>query len=403
MRFFKLTVMMVLLAAMAGCIRSFEPEIGEITGLDKQLVVVEGDIIVGGFTYVKLGLSKPVSEWWGENIAGDVAVWVESADGQVWNGSEYYEGADTSDYRLYGAQYMVDTRSLPLDGEYRLCVSIPDRGEYVSEFKPVLVSPPIDSLWYEINEERSKVAINLSAHDDINDTGYYRWQFQETWNNRAIVNTKLKYNMSTGKIESRPYNEVHDGEICYTTQISGSIVLENTENLNVNMVSGKIFQEIGKDDKKLLDTYCISVVQMVMDKVGYVYWEQMKKNTFGNGGLFAPQPSEVGGNIVNSTNPSEYVIGYVNVCKVSHAKMYVDWRKERLFDKKQCDDWVLRPESEWADAANAGWVPLEIVYEESDSDKDGGSVIKKALWVRRSCTDTGYNCQPKPEDWPFVY
>ena len=196
---------------------------------------------------------------------------------------------------------------------------------------------------------------------------------------------------------------MHDGEICYTTQTSGSIVLENTENLNVNMVCGKKFQEIGKDNKKLLDTYCISVVQMVMDKVGYVYWEQMKKNTFGNGGLFAPQPSEVGGNIVNSTNPSEYVIGYINVCKVSSGKMYVDWRKERLFDKKQCDERVLRPQSEWADAANAGWVPLEIVYEKPDSDKDGGAVVKKALWVWGSCTNTGYSCQPKPEDWPFAY
>ena len=405
MRFFRLSMLIFFLMAIAGCIRDFEPEIGEIPGLDKPLVVIEGDIIVGGITHVAVKTTRPVGSWQNTDITGNVVIWVESSRGEVWNGCEYSSGLDTSNYYLSGAKYMVDTRNLPHDGEYRLCVSIPDRGEYVSKFQPVLECPPIDSIWYDIDENRSEARINVATHDDTRDAGYYRWQFMETWNDKAIVPTELKYNYITDEIESLPYNEILKKNDCFVTWPSSSILLGNTEDLKVNRIFEATLQKIPRNEKKLLDTYCVAVVQMSLDKDGYVYWEQMKRNTSGNGGLFAPQPSEVNGNIMNATCPSEYVIGYVNVSTISVGKMYVDWRKERMFDKGQCEDRLTVSKGDWGKTALAGWVPLEVFWKKPETDKGEAVVspVKMAVWVRDKCTSTGSSCKERPVDWPFVY
>ena len=52
---------MMMLAVAAGCIYDYEPEDGDIQGLDEPLVVIDGDIIVGGVTRVKVGFTQSLT------------------------------------------------------------------------------------------------------------------------------------------------------------------------------------------------------------------------------------------------------------------------------------------------------------------------------------------------------
>ena len=123
-RWFKVFAGILVAVAMGSCVYDFTPDADDLQGLDKPLVVIEGDIIVGGMTNVKLGYSRSVLNGI-ENEEIDytgTSVWVESEKGEVWNGR--VAGGVTSSYRTSN-EMEVDTRDLPIDGRYRLCVSVP--------------------------------------------------------------------------------------------------------------------------------------------------------------------------------------------------------------------------------------------------------------------------------------
>ena len=108
---------MVLLVVAAGCVYDYEPEDGDIQGLDSPLVVIDGDIIVGGITRVKVGLTQSLTEE-EEVVPLGASVWVEGEMGEVLSGRMVDDGMN---------EFEVDTRDLGLQGRYRLGVSIPGR------------------------------------------------------------------------------------------------------------------------------------------------------------------------------------------------------------------------------------------------------------------------------------
>ena len=61
----------------------------------------------------------------------------------------------------------------------------------------------------------------------------------------------------------------------------------------------------------------------------------MKKNTEQLGTIFDPQPSELNSNITNLTNPSEVVVGFVEVNDMQSKRIFIsrsqvpDWRYSR--------------------------------------------------------------------------
>ena len=155
-RYLKIIVYLFIALAMGGCVYDFTPDSKDLQGLDKPLLVIEGDIIVGGTTIVKLGCSESVLSGI-EN--GDIefmgaSVWVESEAGEVLSGRE-----------LEGNEFEINTENLSLQGRYRLGVSIPGKGEYCSAFKGVLVSPPIDEITWSLSDDGTYVNIEVTTHN----------------------------------------------------------------------------------------------------------------------------------------------------------------------------------------------------------------------------------------------
>ena len=112
----------------AGCVYDFVPDAGELQGLEKPLVVIEGDIIVGGETTVVLKSTQPVIGGVEQESISyyGTTVWVEGEDGQVYNGWRTHDSNDDSSVMTF----KVNTSSLSTEGRFRLCVSVPGRGEY---------------------------------------------------------------------------------------------------------------------------------------------------------------------------------------------------------------------------------------------------------------------------------
>ena len=75
--------------------------------------------------------------------------------------------------------YTSSNLGLALNTEYRLKITTANGKEYLSDYMVAKKTPPIDSL--EFRQEEKGVQIYVNTHDDSNNTRYYRWDFDETW------------------------------------------------------------------------------------------------------------------------------------------------------------------------------------------------------------------------------
>lgn len=390
-----------LLLILAGCVYDFEPDVSKLEEMDVNIVVIEGDIVAGGITTVRIGYTRP---FYGGAYTGGFfpglsssynpeagnldswksSVWVEGEDGRIWNGEPSGLG-----------YYKVDTRELDLAGAYRLCVSIPSRGEYRSEFRKVLVTPKIEGLSYNVPQDSTCVHIEVSTRGNGGGAGYYRWVYEEAWNNRPDIMPSLVYSPQEGMSYLSGEQKARL-ENCYRVEGSTDIIIANTEKLQQDVISGNRIATIAATDKRISREYCITATQYLMDKEGYTYWESMKKNTSGTGGLFAPQPSEVRGNIVSALDPDEVVIGYVNVSTASTESIFITARELGIYDKMNCSNsMTYYRQALWGDAyTKYGMRPVRYLQSESGHD-----IINEAHWAPASCVQPD-NCVGKPDYWP---
>ena len=372
---------------LVGCVYDFYPDPEEIQVQDLWVLVIEGDIAVGGETVVKLSFTAPLESQLQEDsyLLMRSSVWVESSTGEVWNGEQ--NPAVMSEFR-------VDTRELDQNGTYRLCVSVPGRGEYVSEFMKCLETPQIKELEYSVPQDSTCMYVNVSGHKGVEETGYYKWSYVETWNGRPDIVPQLKYE-GGDKLAYLSQDERKHILNCYKSSASSDILVASTEALRENVILNHRLVTIGCLDSRISKNYLITVTQCAIDAAGFKYWENMKKNTTGTGGLFAPQPSEVRGNIVSTTNAEERVIGYINVSTVSSAALLVNGRELGLYDSSICiGNTRIFQQGAWRRAYQEGYRPIAYLKNENGMD-----ILTEARWAPASCTSVE-GCIPKPHYWP---
>lgn len=375
--------------ALAGCVYDFMPEGDDIQGLDEPLVVIEGDIIIGGITEVELKSTRPVA---GDGVHAGIDfyganVWVESQEGKVWSGEPNL---------FETGRFTINTGDAHVGGSYRLCVSIPGRGEYNSAFRPVMVAPQIDSVTYTVAEDHSVLQVEVSTHNDSAEPLYCRWTFTEDWESNSEIVPYLgviKYQNGVGLYDITD-QEQEAMTRCFSKGKSNDIYIADTEKLSSNVILKERLNVLEKQDRRLSSLYAVTVMQTAMDKEAYQYWKAVKAGTSGTGGLFAPMPNEVRGNIVSSTHPDEIVLGFINVSTATKARKFINGWEVMMFSVT-CGEQPY-PKAEWRDVASAGYLPVR--YQETP---EGDENRNAAYWTSRQCADCrAYSNSTRPDFWP---
>ena len=373
-----------------GCVYDFMPEGEDIQGLDEPLLVIEGDIIVGGMTRVQLKSSRPLDSGAAssEELYPGASVWVEGVDGQVLYGEPAQDNYDV---------YMVDTRDLGTSGQYRLCVSVPGKGEYHSSFKGVSISPEIDSVSYVLNDKKDVLQVQVSTHNNSPEPLYCKWSFTEDWESNAEFMPYLGLIRHSDRVEL--YDLTEEDQLvmtkCFSKGESKDIYVGDTEKLSQNVINNARLNAISKPSSKLASLYAITVQQTALDKEAYQYWTSLKASINGTGGLFAPMPNEVRGNIVSVTLPDETVLGYINVSTVTQATKFIyGWQVS--FFSVTCQE-TEYPKEQWKNVASALLRPVR--YKETP---EGDLNPNIAFWTSAKCVDCRvYSNSTKPDFWPY--
>ena len=373
-------ILFIFAVVFSGCIYPFEPKNVKET---ENLLVVDGDIIANGTTIVKLSRSYKLSypKEMDIPVERSARVVVESSTGEIYPAYETSPGC-----------YEAATDGLDLSAQYRLHITTQDNMEYASQFVPVSISPPIDSLTWFLNLWEGCINIYVSTQDSTNKTLYYRWNYEQTWEFTSAYNAMITFNSETGEYEDFP-DLINPYYYCWNEQNSSAILLGNSLNLSEDVIADKLLITIKSGDQRISYLYSVLVIQRALTAEGYVYWENLRKNGQDLGGIFAPMPSEVRGNIYCLSHPDQFVLGFVGATTLTYSRIFI----ERPFHFSQgvgdCENVTgifpynianLRQLSRY-------YRPVFIVDPERLS----------AIWTQNRCADCTFTgTKNKPPWWP---
>jgi hypothetical protein len=345
-------------------------------------LVVEGFININGTTDILLtrssGLDSP------QYIPEPAAqVEVQSANGNMYPLTENYTG-----------HYSIYSLSADPAQQYRLHIKTANGREYLSDFSVVKITPPIDSLNFTAGSDA--VNIYVSTHDAQSNPGYYQWQFEETWEYHAAYNSGMEYR--NGSLIFRPDSE----EIysCWRSDLSTSIIIANTEKLTSNTVYQYPLTTIPYNSTdKLVYRYSILVKEVALTKDWYEWNQKVKRNTEQLGTIFDAQPSETGGNIHCTTDPSENVIGFIGTTTQTEKRIFIDRLQlppVNIFTGYEyCDERQVstHPDSLFEKFNNGFNIPISPIYNGPtmigvyysgfdcvDCQLKGGTLTKPSFW-----------------------
>jgi hypothetical protein len=324
------SVLSLSLLWLIGCKKPYDPP--EIK-IQTNFLVVDGSISCGNDAATTIILSRTTKL--GDSILFNpelnATLSIEQEQGNVFPIAEQGNGV----YR---------SQALNLDPamKYRLKITTPGNKNYVSDFVTAKTSPAIDSLTWK---QDGDVTVSVHTHDPLNNTRYYRWEFNETWTYSSLFHAEW--------IVKDGWIYVHDAinqiDSCWRTANSNNIVVGSSIALSEDVISDFPVAVVPQHDEKIGKRYSILVKQYALTEQAFRYLQLIKKNTEQLGTLFDAQPSQLKGNIQSADNPNEPVIGFISASTVTEKRIFIqhdqltDWKP--TYSIESCGAPIIIPQN----------------------------------------------------------
>ena len=298
----------LVIGTLMGCKDRFEPK---LSSDQRNYLVVEGSINPDGFSNIILSRTLPLSD-------------ANSTKPEL-NAQVFINGEDNSKYNLRGngpGKYVSDSLTLNTGQKYRLQIKTTNGGEYMSAYVSITPNPTIDSVNWKIKNDG--VQIYTNTHNPQNNTRYYKWEYEETWEMHSTFPFRLIYNpLPFPHVTERKNSEIDPLYFCWRTESSTNILMGSSAHLANDVISLAPMTFIPLNSVKLGVRYSIIVKQYALDRKTYDFYNLVKSNTESLGSVFDPLPSEITGNITCVSNPSEKVIGYIFASKIQQQRIFI--------------------------------------------------------------------------------
>ncbi|HTL07218.1 MAG TPA: DUF4249 domain-containing protein [Chitinophagaceae bacterium] len=307
----------LLMALVATCKKPYEPTV-LIKG--DNYLVVDGFINTGtnGITTLILSRTKNLTDTVVSIPERNANVRIVSAAGSTYSLQEQAEG-------------VYNSGPLQLNGntQYGIQITTSNGKQYASDLVVAKPSPPIDSVnWVQ---DTAGVHVFVNTHDAQNNTKYYRWQYVQTWEYHAQLETA--WGLKDNVIYPRPLND--QVWICYRTTNSTRVLLGSSAALSQDVISRMPLFTVPANDSTLAQRMSILVKQYALTPAAHAYWQIIQKNSEQLGTLFDLQPSQLEGNLHCVSNPGEPVVGFITAGTESEKRIFIsvfdlqDWRSPR--------------------------------------------------------------------------
>jgi hypothetical protein len=270
-------------------------------------LVVEGVINAGAdSTIIKLSRTVNLSSGTTNNPETGAAIVVQS------NNNNSYPLTETSK-----GNYSVAGLNLDATKTYRLSIKTANNQQYLSDYVPVKITPPVDSIGFTIQSNGIQLYVN--THDPNNNTRYYLWDYKETWQFHARYFSEYITNGTA--IVSRTADQII--YYCFGNDASSNILLGSSAKLSQDVIYQSPLTSVVSTSEKIETKYSILVDQYALTPDAYTFYTNLKKNTEQLGSIFDAEPSEISGNIHNVNNATEPVIGYIIACTGQSKRIFI--------------------------------------------------------------------------------
>ncbi|HEX2606808.1 MAG TPA: DUF4249 domain-containing protein [Flavisolibacter sp.] len=369
-------VLIGLLGILYSCKQPYEPP---AVKANYNFLVVDGTINASpdSRTQILLSRTRNLTDTFVASPELNAQVRIEGKGGGVYNLAPAGNGA-----------YSIEHLTLNPDDQYRLRITTADGTRYASQYVAVKKTPPIDSLTWEQNKD---VEIFVNTHDPENKARYYKWDFEETYEYNATEKTIL--GEKDGLIFIRDTsNQIYT---CWKTNFSTDLNLGSSINLSQDVINHARVHIIPDNSEKIGIRYSILVKQYALTEDAFRYFQILQKNTQQLGSIFDAQPSQLKSNIINESNTSEPVIGFVHAAFLQTKRLFIT--------KYEVTNWIPVPEELFCRIETIPQDPDNfLIYKFQDTSfrpwyfVTGGIILNKGRCL--DCTMKG-GVNQKPAYW----
>lgn len=370
-----------IICTLSTCITAYEPE-GIIS--TENILVVEGSIIAPYGTFIKLSKSRKITDDSNYTYIKDAAISIIADDGSIIASVDSKIENDT----IVPGEYEVKEKLTFAPG-LKYAVQIKTENKlYQSEYVEPLYAPEIDNVTWQ-HEEAKSVDIKVSTHNTADASIYYRWIYQEDWEIRSEFVSHYAWSQETGVVRlsvDSPNNTYY----CWDNATSHNFLLGKADNLKGNSIKDQLLVSHKPQNSRFSYLYSMLVKQHALSKEAYEYFRNLQKNIDQTGSIFAPQPTDMKGNISCVTNPEEVVIGYINATTETTHRIYIDGKDVAdMADVYDCKERFNYPITELHNIANQGLGILDEVDKYTfvcmpircvDCTARGGTKKRPAFW-----------------------
>ena len=290
--------------------------------INYSYLVLEGNIEIGinKVSIIHLSRTQTLKDTAISTPETQATVMIESNNGASYQLNETYDGEYTSSpLQLNNVQ------------EYRLKVITTNADQYVSAFVKGKIAPEIDSVTWKQDID---LKFFVHTHDPNNNTRFYKWEFDETAQHDAPIESRL--GVKDGLIFYRDSStQVYH---CWATTRSNTIAVASTKALSADVVSYQQIHKVFQNDPRLDVRYSINVRQYAISDEAYQYWQILQKSTQQTGSIFDPQPSQVSGNVTCVNHPEKIVIGFISAGSYTEKRIFIN--------NSELTNWVVSPPGE---------------------------------------------------------
>jgi hypothetical protein len=315
-RWVKVIVVIIMAALLfSTCEDRFEPEID--AGV-QNLLVVEGTISnqPGPYT-VKLSLSTPPDN--PEYIpASGYQVIIQDDIGD----SETLTEVETGVYQTspQGIQGVVGRA-------YKIRISSTNGKTYSSEFQklpnPVGIENVYHKLEYYPHEDFPVDVAGYQFYVDTemaeDDSTYMLWNLNATYRYQSDFIIRWIYDG-----ELRPFTAFDSLRKCWKTEDVLDIFVYRTDALAQPQLTGFPLHYVPVTTRHLSIRYSLLTTQYTISREASDFWISVKEQHSGQDQLFTRQPYQVRGNIFNTDNSDEAVLGYFMVAGEAQKRIFVN-------------------------------------------------------------------------------
>ena len=221
---------------------------------------------------------------------------------------------------------------------YKLEINTPDGERYESEFIPMQPPVAIDTVKAELQyRETNKYPRPLGGYQFYLSTepagegdSYFLWKFEETYQYHSEFRIHMIYR-GMG-IENFPNRD--SLYTCWKTQDVSQIFVGSTRGLTSSKIDHEPIHYISTETKRLQVRYSLLVKQYSINSSAYSHWKAIKEQVAGDDFLFSSQPYQIRGNVYNTDNHNEAVLGFFTVGSVSKKRFFFNKPDAEFFYSK---------------------------------------------------------------------